>query len=246
MSFLIGAFLVTIIALIPIGLSLWQRTVATRETYDSTAEVYKSQLDSLEKDLKANLIDQQEYDSTRIEIQRRLLNSSPPPPPVSASEGKAQKLILISTMVLTPMLAIWLYAEKGVPSFSPKKPDHQWSEKNFSPQLAQIRQLGKEAAKLSPMDKRYSLVHEQLGDLKAQIGLAQPALEEWKLALKGHFTPELALKTAEAETQLTGHVSPEALKLYHQALDAAPPDAPWRLAVETRIATGEHDKDQKQ
>lgn len=246
MAFFIGAFLVTIIVLIPLGMSLWQRSVAEKETTDSTINLYQTQLDHLQKDLKANLIDQNEYDNNCIEIQRRLLNSSVPPPPADSKEGGSQKLILISSLVLIPLLAIWIYAEKGFPSFTSEKPAHQWSPKSFSPQLAQIRKLGKEAASLSPMDKRYSLIHEQLGDLKAQIGLPQPALEEWKLALKGRFTPELALKAAEAETQQTGHVSPEALKLYHQALDAAPPDAPWRLAVETRIATGEHDKDQRQ
>ncbi|QHI95221.1 c-type cytochrome biogenesis protein CcmI [Aristophania vespae] len=246
MSFLLGIFLVTIIVLLPLGLSLWQRSVSTKETYDSTADLYKEQLDTLKKDLDSKLIDKDQYDNTRLELHRRLLNSSVPPPPLQVSEGKSQKLILISTVVLTPILAIWLYMEKGFPTFSPQKPAQELSQKNLSPQLSEIRQLGAQAAHLSPMDRRYGPIHKRLGDLKAELGLAEAAIEEWKLALKGNFTPELALQIAESETRQAGHVTAEALNLYHRALEAAPDNAPWRLAVEARIATGEHDKDQKQ
>ncbi|MDT8872784.1 hypothetical protein RAA17_20980 [Komagataeibacter rhaeticus] len=51
----------------------------------------------------------------------------------------------------------------------------------------------------------------------------------------------MAARAAEAQMMADGgHISPETADLYRRALDAAPPDAPWRMTVQQRIAQSEH------
>ncbi|MFT8775988.1 MAG: c-type cytochrome biogenesis protein CcmI, partial [Gluconacetobacter liquefaciens] len=54
------------------------------------------------------------------------------------------------------------------------------------------------------------------------------------------FIPEIAARAAEAQTLADGRVTPESAALFRRALDAAPADAPWRMAAQQRIAESEH------
>ena len=85
-----------------------------------------------------------------------------------------------------------------------------------------------------------------LGQVEARSGLTDDAIRDWKVALNAHFEPELAIRLAELESRNGSHISGESLDLYRRALAAAPADAPWRMAVEARIAVGEHQENNGQ
>ncbi|QDH15482.1 hypothetical protein E3E11_06070 [Oecophyllibacter saccharovorans] len=149
-------------------------------------------------------------------------------------------IIGVYSLLLIPCLGFFLYALNGRPLYGPQP---------AQPALASLPQarfeaLQRELDALAPQDPARARVLVRLGLLEQQSGLDRQTIHDWQQALELHFTPELALQIAELLTRDAGTVTPEALALYHRALDAAPADAPWRLAVEARIATGEHALDE--
>ncbi|MDE2516395.1 MAG: c-type cytochrome biogenesis protein CcmI, partial [Rhodospirillales bacterium] len=75
-----------------------------------------------------------------------------------------------------------------------------------------------------------------LGNAEASRGRLDQAVSAWQEALAAHFEATLAAETAEAMSEVAGHVPPEAAALFRRALAAAPADAPWRGLAEQRLA----------
>ncbi|MXV43948.1 c-type cytochrome biogenesis protein CcmI [Saccharibacter sp. 17.LH.SD] len=243
--FFFGFLLFTLLILIPLGLSFWRRATIQRQTQDPAADFYRDQLKSLQKDHQARLIDDTHYEAARLEAQRHLLDSTAAPPEAGLSGRRAHFLITISSLLLIPILALLLYSVNGLPFLSSQSAD----TRGPTPSLAQssttlLEDLNTKLAHLSPQDPHYAALHLKRGQLEAEMGLTDQTILDWKAALDVSFTAELALNIAELETRNAGHVTADALSLYHRALATAPPNAPWRLAVEARIAAGEHEKDQ--
>lgn len=231
-----------LIILAPLALSLWKRFSIQKETGNEATEFYHAQLATLERDYQANLLDRSHYDAAKIEIQRRLLNTRIPPPESMPGQSKGHFVIALSTLALIPLMGMVLYSINGVPFLPAQSARNHPVQEDMPASL--LKKLADDIAKLTPGDADYAPKHILLGQIEEQMGLTTRALEDWHLALKAHFTPELALRIAETETAQNGHVTEEALALYHKALNAAPKNAPWRLAVEARIAAGEHEKDE--
>ena len=75
-----------------------------------------------------------------------------------------------------------------------------------------------------------------LGNVEESRGNDAAAAEAWRTALAGRFDATLATRTAEAAIRAEGGMSASSAALFRRALAAAPPDAPWRAAVEQRLA----------
>lgn len=237
-------FIFIIIIFIPLLLSFWKRCALEREIYDETADFYQNQLISLKRDYQAQLIDDSHYENARVEIQRKILHHIVPAPPIGDTHSKANGLIILSILAVIPLFAAILYSIHGTAFFSAQSASAPRTDPN-APPLMLLKKLEDEALHLPPSDPKYFSKHLLLGELEAEMGLLDQAILHWKEALKSHFTPELAFHLADLQTQREGRISQETLKLYHQALDASPPQAPWRLALEARIAQGEHEQDQQ-
>ena len=79
-----------------------------------------------------------------------------------------------------------------------------------------------------------------MGQAEAQRGSWQEAADAWNNALAIRSDPTVAVEAAEAATRAQGRVSAALLAQFRRAVDGSPPDAPWRMLAEQRIAEGEH------
>ncbi|MXV35240.1 MULTISPECIES: c-type cytochrome biogenesis protein CcmI [unclassified Saccharibacter] len=243
--FLFGFLIFTLFIFIPIGLSLWRSTLVKRETYNPVEDQYRTELDRLHKDHNAHRLDDSDYEAARFAMQRKLDDLITSPPEATASLGRLHILIGVATVFLIPILALFLYSINGFPLLSAQSADER-KPLPVPEQSAQtqLNMVNAQLATRPATDPAMANLHIRRGELEAQMGMPTQTVADWTIALNSHFTPELALQIAELETRNAGHVTKEALALYHRALDASPPEAPWRMAVEARIASGEHDKDQ--
>lgn len=233
------------IIFIPILLSLWKRISIEKETYDETYEFYQNQLHELKRDYHAKLINSDDYNNARIEVQRRLLQSDISPNINEEPHFKSHNIIIFCVLTVIPLFATILYSIHGVPFFDSESASKQQKTQIQTPLLI-LKKLEAEIENIDPTSPDYIPKNQLLGRLEVQMGMMDQAIFHFTRALKIHFTPELALDLAEAQTKKDGYISAHALTLYHQALNAAPPNAPWRLTVEERIAAGEHEQDQNQ
>lgn len=240
--FLLGFLICTFIVGIPAILCLWRARAIWHITQNPVGDLYRSKLRKLEKEHTTHLIDDTEYEMLRYTMQRKLSDTTPPPPQTELTTGHIQTTIAVCTVLLIPVAALFLYTINGLP-FLPSQSADEKTPLSVPEQSTQIQldRLNTKLASMSPKDTSYATLHIRRGQLEEQMGLASQTVDDWNIALKTSFTPELALQIAELETRNAGHVTKEALVLYHRALDASPPDAPWRLSVEARIASREHD-----
>lgn len=243
--FLFGFLVSTLLIFIPVGLSLWRAALVKRETQNPTEDFYHTQLDALHKDHAAHRLDDGAYEAARYTVQRQLADVTAPAPEANLSMNRLHTIIGISSVVMIPLLALFLYSVNGFPLL----PSQSADEKKPLPvpehsAHVQLDHLNAELATRPRHDPSIANLYIHRGELEAQMGMMPETVKDWKAALDLSFTPELALQIAELETRNAGRVTQDALALYHRALDASPPDAPWRIAVEARIASGEHDKDQ--
>ncbi|MBS1061957.1 c-type cytochrome biogenesis protein CcmI [Gluconobacter wancherniae] len=243
--FWLGILIVAAIVLIPslMGLRRVRHRVDAR---DSALALYKGQLTELDRDRTIGLLNGEEFDAARLEIQRRLLaaDEAAADPELKTATGRSLTP-LIGIALLIPLAAFGLYIVNGHPSLPPQP----LSERHTTPDpkaLEMIRKLQAEVTSMAATDPNYAMGHMLLGQVEEREGLTQDAIKDWKAALEAHFTPELAIRLAELQSQQLGHISPESLELYRRALAEAPPNAPWRMAVEARIAVGEHQENNGQ
>lgn len=113
MSFWIFAALMIVIALVYVLPPLFERGEAsTDERERANVSVYRDQFDELDRDLRDRLLDKEQYEQGRLELQRRLLEDISPPQGMSATvpssgrSGRATAMILGGAI---PLLAVLLY-----------------------------------------------------------------------------------------------------------------------------------------
>ncbi|HEX8846943.1 MAG TPA: c-type cytochrome biogenesis protein CcmI [Pyrinomonadaceae bacterium] len=113
MSFWIFAGLLVAIALCYVLPPLLQRAERTDDERErANVSIYRDQLDELDRDLRDGVLDKEQYEQGRLELQRRLLEDVAPaqdaPMPVesNARSGRSAALILGGAI---PLLAVILY-----------------------------------------------------------------------------------------------------------------------------------------
>jgi len=245
--FWLGILSVAAITLLPAlyGLRRLRRRVDAR---DSALTLYRGQLAELDRDRDLGLVNGDEYGAARIEIQRRLLaadEASATPDLKDATARSKRFLPLLAEGLGIPVAAFALYIVNGHPSLPPQ-PLSARQVKPDAKAMVMIQKLQAQVATIPKDNPTYETGHVLLGQIEARAGLTSEAIADWKSALDIHFTPELAIQLAELQTQKDGHISASSLDLYRRALAAAPADAQWRLAVEARIAVGEHEENHGQ
>ncbi|GBQ93272.1 c-type cytochrome biogenesis protein CcmI [Asaia krungthepensis] len=238
----VGFLAVTLMAMLPLFALLLRRPARTASAVTargSALTLYREQLHDLERDRDAGLIDESERARAELEIQRRILSADSMTEHAMAPQGDRKRLL--GLLALLPAFGFALYLVNGHPSLPPQP--HGSAHSAVSPEMLRLfDKLARQVASMSPDDPDYVRQSILLGQVDEHLDRIDNAIHAYRQALAVRFIPELALQIAELQTQRDGHISADSLALYRRALDAAPADAPWRLAVEARIASGEHDQ----
>ncbi len=109
--------LMTAVAIFAVLWPLARTDAAERTAAD--AEVYKDQLDEIERDRASGVIGVAEADAARVEVSRRLLAAADakPPPALDAATGlRHRRSAAVITLVFVPLGAIGLYLLLGSPN----------------------------------------------------------------------------------------------------------------------------------
>ncbi|WP_336944888.1 c-type cytochrome biogenesis protein CcmI [Asaia sp. HN010] len=206
----------------------------------SALTLYRHQLRDLDRDRESGLLDDGELSRAELEIQRRILAADRLEESPLKTQPR-QSLRFAVLLAALPCFGFALYLANGHPSL-PAQP-HRATPIAVPPAMqALFAKLDRQVAGMTPDDPDYVRQSVLLGQVDEALNRPDDALRAYRKALSARFIPELAVQIAELQTQQDGHISADSLALYRKALDAAPADAPWRLAVEARIAAGEHDQ----
>jgi cytochrome c-type biogenesis protein CcmH len=225
-----------VLTLAPLAWVVW-RGAGVRGRRDAAIALHQAQLGELDRDLAAGRLLPEEHAAAKLEVQRRLLadaalqEAAPPPP---------GRLALFLTAAAIPALAMGLYLYGGHPDYRAEETaaataapgPNADTEKQAAAMVAQLR------ARLAIMDPASDRAREGyilLGRSELSLGHIAEAADAWGHALDARFDPTLAASTAELMTESEGHMSEKAAELFRHALADAPPDVPWRKAVEARL-----------
>ncbi len=215
-------------ALAPLALVLRRRTEA-KGGRDPAIALHRDQLAELDRDLAEGRILPAEHATARLEVQRRLLQVA------GATEHAARpgsRTPVLAVLALVPVLALGLYVVGG----SPGLPTARSNEGRAAEEEMLVGQLRERLATMDPHTEQARQGFMLLGNVEESRGNYAAAAAAWRTALQVRFDAALAARTAEAATQAEGGVSASSAALYRRALAAAPPDAPWRVVVEQRLA----------
>ncbi|KFL88356.1 Cytochrome c heme lyase subunit CcmH [Acetobacter malorum] len=234
--------LLSCLALAPAALPLWRRARQVRDERSAALSLHEAQLSEIDRDLDIGLIAPAEHDIARLEIQRRILVADTAP---THADDAIPPVAVWSALGLIPIAAVGLYLTNGVPSLpaQPLGPRLVAQHEQNTRGDAVVQRLKATLAMIPAGDPNLRQGYLLLGQAEATREHYAEAAEAWNHALSLGFDPEVAARTGEALTRSASHVTPQALDLFRKALDAAPKDAPWRGAIQARIAEGEHEQD---
>ena len=217
-------------AMAPLALVLRRRATA-RGGRDPALALHRAQLSDLDRDLAEGRILPAEHATARLEVQRRLLHAG------EATEPPLQpgsRLPLYATLAGVPLVALGLYLVAGVPNLPSPGPAAA-AQRQAAEQAILIGQLRESLAAMDPATDRAIQGYTLLGNVEEARGNDAAAASAWRTALQHRFDATLAARAAEATVRAEGGVSAGSAALFRRALDAAPPDAPWRTMVEGRL-----------
>ncbi len=221
-------------ALAPLALVL-RRRASAQGGRDPAIALHRGQLTELDRDLAEGRILPAEHATARLEIQRRLLAAADQAErPANAGSNRP----LLATLVTVPVLSLGLYLIGGQPGLPTLVGDGREAAglARQMEEAALIEQLRERLAAMDPRTDQARQGYVLLGNVEESRGNDAAAAEAWRTALAGRFDAALAARTAEAAIRAEGGMSASSAALFRRALAAAPPDAPWRAAVEQRLA----------
>ncbi|HEX7996841.1 MAG TPA: c-type cytochrome biogenesis protein CcmI [Pyrinomonadaceae bacterium] len=120
MSFWIFAGLMVVLALCYLLPPLLQRAgQQTDERERANVSIYRDQFTELEHDLRDGVLDQEQYEQGRLELQRRLLEDVQPSQTAAqasaGSNGRSGRTTAVILGGAIPLLAVLLYSQIGTP-----------------------------------------------------------------------------------------------------------------------------------
>ncbi|BCJ90294.1 c-type cytochrome biogenesis protein CcmI [Terrihabitans soli] len=204
------------------------------------AEVYRDQLDEIERDKSAGTIGSAEAEAARIEVARRLIAASEQPKAVQDLGRGARarrRIVSVAALVLLPVAAGVLYLGLGRPDLPDLPLVSRTPEDAAGQQLAELVRRVEDELKKRPEDGQgwdvIAPVYLRVGDVpKAATAFANA------IRLLGS-TPEREAGHGEALTVLAGgKVTPEAAAAFERAakLDPHQPRARFYLAKQAEQA----------
>ncbi len=193
------------------------------EARQHALDVYRDQLDEVDRDLERGLIGADEAAAARLEVQRRLL---------AAARSEADHAPGATTRPIVAMLvglvvvgaSLWTYGQVGSPGL-PGQPlaqrDTRAVEERRQAMASELAELEAMAAESPPEDPTFWLA---LGQLRSEMRGPRAAGEAYQAGLE-RFPEHAMLRSALGESlvgQAEGTVTPAARGLFREALDRAP------------------------
>lgn len=227
------------ITLVVLPLIRSNREAATRAAHE--IEIYRDQLDEVDRDVARGVIGPDEAEAARTEIGRRMLaaNDSAQTVGGGVSAGKPRRVTAIVTGLFVPALAVFVYVTYGSPDL-PGKPAAEVRAANGSaPQVpagdaAQRIEVAALAAKLekNPADLESWIA---LGTVLTQMKRHRQAAVAYTQAMRlAPANAEFASRAGEALSMAAGgQITPEAQAAFAEALrrDLSEPRAQYYQGV---------------
>ena len=228
----IAIALLAVMALAPLAAALDRKTAA-QGSRDPAVALHRAQLVELDRDLAENRILPAEHATAKLEVQRRLLAAAAMP---EDGARVGSRFPVLAVAVLVPLAAVGLYMVGGSPSMPSASPGA--SEAQAQRAMEETALIGQLRERLDAMDPNTEQARQGLvllGNVEETRGNPAAAAAAWRRVLATRFDATLAVRTVDAAMRAEGGLSPASEALLRRALAAAPPDAPWREAVETRL-----------
>ncbi len=229
--------LLAVITMAPLGWTAW-RAERVRGRREAALGLHSAQLHELDRELGAERLSATEHQIAVLEVQRRLLAEAERAEAPTRRGGWAAISV---TLGLVPCAALALYLVGGHPELpaQPLAARLAAGSTQSARDAELIEALKTSIASLDPHSTQARQGWVILGSAEASRGDMAGAANAWSRALSIQFDPQLAVQTAEAETEADGHISQQAAGLFRQALATAPADAAWRPMAERRLAESE-------
>jgi cytochrome c-type biogenesis protein CcmH len=200
--------------------------------------VFRDQLAEVDRDLERGLLDAEQAEAARIEVERRMLAAADEEPPAPPDPRKRRGGLVFAalTVVLVPAGAFGLYLTLGTPGI----PDQPWAARETpGPTAAGLASVETAVAKLAerlqanPDNVDGWIV---LGRSYVTMERYPEAAEAFRRALAlNHSDPEISAAYGEALVAAAGgQVAPDARRAFQDALTSAPgnPKARYYLALD--------------
>lgn len=224
--------LLALTALAPLAVAL-ERRAPSRGARDLAVALHRTQLAELDRDLAEGRILPAEHATAKLEVQRRLLAAAAAQ---EAGPRLGSRTPVVLAAVLVPLAALGLYfitGQPGMPSVTPTSEQAQMQRSLEDGVL--IEQLRQRLNAMDPASDQARQGYVLLGNVEESRGNDAAAAAAWRAAIAGRFDPTLAVRIAAAAERTEGGLSTSSAALLKRALAAAPPDAPWREAVQQRL-----------
>jgi cytochrome c-type biogenesis protein CcmH len=236
--------LVILLAALALAPLAWvvSRRIDIRGRRDAAMALHRAQLAELDHDFANGRLLPEELAAAKLEVQRRLLADAALPDDTPKPPGR---IALLITAAAIPVAALALYLTGGHPYYRAEEraADAQAATQQSGPNAETEQQaeqaVGQLRARLAIMDPGSDGAREGyilLGRTELSLNHLPEAADAWEHALAIRFDPTLAATTAELMTEAEGRMSDQAAALFKRALAEAPPDVPWRKAVEARLS----------
>jgi cytochrome c-type biogenesis protein CcmH len=202
---------------------LWPLARRTPLPTGSDVEVYRDQLDEIERDRAAGLIGEREAEAARVEVSRRLLAAADAVAPALSPDrvGWRRRAAALTALTLLPLGAASFYLMSGSPEMAGQP---QAARRDSAPEQSPIAELvGRVEAHLeqSPEDGRG---WEVLGPVYMRLGRYDDAVKARRNALR--LLGPAAEREADLGEALTGAqngiVTTEAREAFERALRLDP------------------------
>ena len=226
MTLSIILFLMTLVALGVVIGPLVHPTKINSALSGNELEIYKNQLEDIDRDLKLGLITATEADVARVEIHRRVISSSATQQSLHVSSRRQTLLAVIIIGLCIPTTSLIIYLQMGRPDLAFESIHSNRSSIAADQNIKNLEKKAAEIATILEKDPGQTKLWSQLGAILLGIGQFERAaiayLQAHNLAPK---TPGYISRAGEALTFAAGGtVTPRAERLFTNTMKRNPHD----------------------
>lgn len=204
----------------------WPLVAGQRRQNDAakSVSVFKAQLEELEADVESGLVEISGAETSRVEIERRILDAASKDDGSEGPQGSRRAILTISLLLLTAISAGLLYNQLGAPEYAGLQAALEADGTAEAPFLARLERTIEMAS--ARIDRGEGTIQDwaTMGQAWSQLGEHEAAIAAFEGAL--NFEPEngmLLLALGESKVLANqGAVTPDAAHDFRAALEHDP------------------------
>lgn len=239
MTFWIVTIALTAAVALAVAMPLWRSTNTGTSDDEHDVEVYRDQLDELERDIARGVIAGDQADLAKAEIARRLIKADEAAARSNTSESHSgpgiSRSIVLTSVLAVPVVSWTLYGSIG----SPAEPDQPLAERLArAPALNSIEELVARAEKRLQSHPEDVQGWEVLAPIYLRLNRFDDSIAAYQNTIRlGGASVKRKAGLGEALVgKAGGRVSPEALGFFKEALELDSKDARSRFYIATAKA----------